>query len=288
MVKHKKPKQNKGGGGGSGMAMPGAPGGGAPAKARPPPGAGQGPQVQLDLPPDGILAARNHFINALGMPQQVLDLRSKKGPVDRLEVAMFLPPNHQPGPAIFVTVGACRRQMPNGKRFEAVMMVKPRPDKALAEMVAHLLTGLAVYPTVHNEDIGPGAVLKSAEEIRASTGMDALVLLPPIPFADKFARFKGPDGTFVELLWALPVYDEEAAFLETHGVAKFYEALEAHQVDTALLGRAPVDLSSPPSKEEPAKVAKPGNGKGAPAAKGAPKGAKPVAKAKPAAKAARK
>jgi hypothetical protein len=205
-----------------------------------------------DLPPPAIMGARNHFKATLGEPASVLDLRGKK-PMERLEVAVF-EPTAQNAPKIFVTCGAAAVPGVGNRRHEFVMMVRPAPDKERTQKIAHLLGALAAYPVKHSAQLSAGAVIHSPQEVGVALGAQALLALPPIPFAPAFGRFSGPQGD-VDLLWVVPVSETEASWAEKNGVKSLYESWQAHGTDLSLLGRPFVDPAKPAPKRAPAPAA---------------------------------
>jgi hypothetical protein len=194
--------------------------------------------MDLDSHPDAQ-SVRRHLVEHLGTPAQILELRGgplPSSPVQTLQLALFAP-NGPEGPVVFATCGACLFTMNDGRRIEAVIILRGVPKQESLEPLHRLLASFAVFAEANDVAIAVGDVVHAADELGAISAMGSLIFLPPLPLIEDFARIPLSDGGEVELMWILPLYATEAQYAIKHGPQALMLLLSGLDLDPLDLDR---------------------------------------------------
>lgn len=193
---------------------------------------------------------RNHYVAHLGAPHDVVELSGNPdpaAPLTRLEVACFAPAGLG-SPVVYATCGVSSATMRDGRRIEALCILRPAPSKEGALALVRLLGRLGLHAATSEAPLAPGSVLRGVEGLEALTPMNLLLALPPLTFVESFHRIRRPDGNAVQLLWVVPVSEEEARYGEVHGPEALVALFAASGVDLSSWRRSPADTSLEPSE----------------------------------------
>ena len=121
--------------------------------------------------------------------------------------------NHE-GVFLYATLGASRRpigEAGSGHRIELYCGVLPDEPS-----VADALALLAAYPGLFTTELGHGHTVPYDEPLWTGTDMKHYLVTRPVePIIEDLAL---PDDSHVEFLTAIPVYSDEIAFKQKHGV----------------------------------------------------------------------
>lgn len=174
--------------------------------------------MDLDQNPD-ILLVRKHLVEHLGPPQEVFEVRGspiKTSPIQALHLSYFAPGGPE-APVVFATCGACLFKMNDGRRVEAMMLLRREPSRDAFSAIHRLLSSFAIFAEANNESVRIGDVVRAPEDLHKFCQMDAILFLPPVPFIETFHRIAITNEELVELVWLLPVYEAEAAYALKYG-----------------------------------------------------------------------
>ncbi len=193
---------------------------------------------QDDVAPE-ILAVRQHLVSHLGAPADVVSIRGNPDPKARLqeiEVATFAPGGTDQ-PVVFATCGVSRIELADGRFVEGMTIVHRMPSKAHTEAIQRLLGSFALFVEQNTQPVGLGDVVRSKDDVEAFSDMEALVFMPPLPFVESFHEFGREDGGEVEMLWVLPVYEDEAQYALDHGPGPLMMLFAAQRLDLTYMKR---------------------------------------------------
>lgn len=174
--------------------------------------------MDLDQNPD-ILLVRKHLVEHLGPPQEVFEVRGspiKSSPIQALHLSYFAPGGPE-APVVFATCGACLFKMKDGRRVEAMMLLRREPSRDAFSSIHRLLSSFAIFSEANNEAVRIGDVVRAPEDLHRFCQMDAILFLPPVPFVESFHRIALTREQQVELIWLLPVFEKEAAYALKYG-----------------------------------------------------------------------
>src|SRR5262245_62034489 len=168
--------------------------------------------MELDRSP-ALLLVRKHLVEHLGPPQEVFEVRGspiKTSPIQALHLSYFAPGGPE-APVVFATCGACLFKMNDGRRVEAMMLLRREPSRDAFSAIHRLLSSFAIFAEANNESVRIGDVVRAPEDLHKFCQMDAILFLPPVPFIETFHRIAITHEELVELVWLLPVYEAEAS-----------------------------------------------------------------------------
>lgn len=174
--------------------------------------------MDLDQNPD-ILLVRKHLVEHLGPPAEVFEVRGspiKTSPIQALHLSYFAPGGPE-APVVFSTCGACLFRMNDGRRVEAMMLLRKEPARDAFAAIHRLLSSFAIFAEANNESVRIGDVVRAPEDLHKFCGMDAILFLPPVPFLETFHKIPITKNEHVELIWLLPVYEAEATYALKYG-----------------------------------------------------------------------
>ncbi len=172
----------------------------------------------LDTHPD-ILLVRKHLVEHLGAPDEVFEISGSPlpdSPIQAMNLAYFAPAGPS-APVVFATCGACFFEMNDGRRVEAIIILRREPEGTAFDAVHRALASFALFSETNNEAIRYGDVVRAKDELSQFCDMDALLFMPPIPFVETFHQTTITKERKVEIVWLLPVYDTEAQYALDHG-----------------------------------------------------------------------
>jgi len=183
-------------------------------------------------PSPEIATVRAHLVQTLGPPLEVLELSgSPDKRLAKLEVATWQPAGPT-GPLIMASCGISRLVMPDGRRMEALMLVRPVPSKDDTAVLVKLLGRFGLLIANATGSIPPGTVIRAPEEMAPVSTMPDLVLLPAITFPPLFRQIKKGDQT-IDIAWLAPVHEIEAQLVESQGGEALMMQFSAYGVDLA-------------------------------------------------------
>jgi hypothetical protein len=192
-------------------------------------------------------AVHAHLVRHLGMPVGMVEMLEprKPRPQDKrlkVDVAAFSPMG--PGStSLLVTVGGCNKVMPNTSFAELFLLVRPGPDKDQLLELALFLRNVVRIPWASGTSLQPGLRVPLEDPPHPLAAFSHLLVTEPRTFKPGFGTvvFKGLQKT-VDLLWLVPIHDEENAYAARHGADALLARWGAQQVDVAVLSRPPALL----------------------------------------------
>lgn len=190
-------------------------------------------------------AVQNHLYAHLGPAGEIETLEGsplEDSPVQRLDLAFFLPEQHIPV-AVFATMGAAAYEMGDGGRMEALMLCRPTPQREAFEPIHGLLSAFATHAEATQTVLDMGDVIPARELLAPISAMQAVLLLPPVPATPALAHLVLPGGTTIDLTWLMPVYDEEADFALREGPEQLMALFALEKLDPCDLARRPLDIT---------------------------------------------
>ena len=158
----------------------------------------------------GPASRRAHF-DVRGLPIRVLVWDSDRNPE---------------GVFLYATVGASRRppgEAQSGHRFELFAGVLPNEPN-----LAGVLSLAAAYPALFGEPLGHGHTVPYDEPLWTGTEMRRMLVARPEQ--EMIGALDLSDGSHVEFLDAVPVYDEEVEYKATHGIERLREMWQRNAV----------------------------------------------------------
>ncbi|MEQ8273738.1 MAG: suppressor of fused domain protein [Deltaproteobacteria bacterium] len=186
-----------------------------------------------------------HLSKHLGRPRRVMTMKkgaSSPSAIRSLTFAQFAPGGPRK-PVVYATVGGCQHRMDDGRRIEAIAIFKAEPRGVQAVAVRELLASVVLTPEACGRALRFGDVVDAPKVFGpAGLRMTAVLVLPPMTFAKPFHRARVGEET-VDLVWAVPVFAEEAAYARAHGTAAFVEQCAAQKVDLTDLKRRAADVT---------------------------------------------
>lgn len=207
--------------------------------------------LDLDAHPD-VLLIRKHLVEHLGPPRAVVEVRGSplpSSPVQALNIAYFAPQGPE-APVVFVTCGASLYTMRDGRRVEAMVLLRREPPPDGFEAVHRLLGAFALFAETHREVVRVGDVVRANDELRQLSSMDAVLFMPPVPFVPAFHRVALGGERTSELIWLLPVYESEAAYALSHGPQALMMLFAAQSLDLTDMHRDEANTLMEPADAE--------------------------------------
>lgn len=184
------------------------------------------------------IRVEEHAAAHLGEPLSSIEMELSPRPgkkITELGVSCFA--SGEGSNVVFATAGAYGCRMSDGRRVEAVMMLKEAPNEAMTEAVSTLLASFVLLS--ERRTLRYGDVVRAPALLRkVKTEMDAMVVLPPMPFAASFQRTSLIEGE-VEWLWLVPLFRGEAKLALTEGAAELVLRLAKEGIDLTDLRRRP-------------------------------------------------
>ncbi len=199
-----------------------------------------------------ILLVRKHLVEHLGPPEEVFEVTGSplpNSPVQALNLAYFAPQGPA-APVVFASCGASLFQMKDGRRVEALVLLRREPQGDAFEAVHRLLGSFALFPEENDEVIQVGDVVKAPEDLTQFCRMDAVLFMPPVPFVPSFHKFALSETESIEMIWLLPVYQQEAEYAIANGPQALMMLFAAQGVDLTEPQRDCADTSTDPKAAE--------------------------------------
>jgi hypothetical protein len=183
----------------------------------------------------------------LGTPAEVFEL--SQNPVEgsaigKLKIAYFTPGGGT-GRVVFATSGAHRARMNDGRRIEAMMILRKEPAGTAFDAVRNLLSTFVLLPEANGRSLRYGDVIRA--DLSAFSVMDALILVPPLVFPDRLHSAKLEDGGTIDFLWLVPVFEEEARYAIKYGPSALMLLTAAQGLDLTDMDRAEANTHAHPS-----------------------------------------
>jgi hypothetical protein len=126
---------------------------------------------------------------------------------------------------IYLTVGASAFPLPSGPadhRFEFFTGLLPARDE-----VANSLAALSLYSVREGVMLAHGHTVPSDVPLWRGSAMSTFLITHPR--SDLLPQLESPDGTKVEFLQAIPIFESERSYKKVHGVDALMECFaEAH------------------------------------------------------------
>lgn len=174
--------------------------------------------MAADQHPD-VLLVRKHLVEHLGQPDEVFEISGSpipNSPVQSLNLAYFAPGGSH-APVVFATCGASLYRMNDGRRVEGLIILRREPNGVGFEGVNKLLGSFALFAESTGQAVRIGDVVRAPNELKQFCQMDAVLFLPPVPFVPQFHQLPVTRNEQVDLVWLLPVYEDEAEYALKHG-----------------------------------------------------------------------
>jgi hypothetical protein len=181
-----------------------------------------------------ITAVRDHLSSFLGSPLKVVsaDMNDPELSFSSVELAMFNAAPDQP--TIFTTCGLANHQTLDGQRRELVFIAQDGLQPSIQSAVFNLLASMVVFAAKAVPPLNYGGMIAAEEELSIITPMGGLIFFPPFILVDEFHSFIAFDGSSVQLLWMVPIYEREADYaaqFEPQILAKLFGANELNLSD---------------------------------------------------------
>ena len=181
-----------------------------------------------------------HYSRYFGEPENMAQFNNPKLP-DVVEIAPSSPKHGW----IYGTVGMSLNPIPyppdwtEDKRERRVeIYIRSTTQKielfgVLIDFVKHLFDERAFMEFGHLLQRNDG------KPVVADSPMTKIILLPPLVEPEKFAAFR-VDEEMVVMLWAIPIHDDEAMFVEEHGWQALVDLFYRQRPNTSDFMRASV------------------------------------------------
>lgn len=196
---------------------------------------------------------------AFGLPDLVFDVPADPrpdAPMHHLHIAGFLP-SGPTGPYVFCTAGASRAPMADGRRVEGMLAFQPAPSEQLKDPILRLLTAFSLHVQNSERPVQFGEVIRAEQDMSELSPMRGLMFAPPVLFNEAAHQLGSPKAP-VELMWLVPIYDEEAQLLLARGATTLLNRFIEEETELLNFSRAPVRLRPKPApKEKPQPEEKP-------------------------------
>jgi len=190
-------------------------------------------------------AVRNHLASFLGPPTQVLtaELHEPSLPFASVELAHFNAAPNQP--SIFASCGLANNQILDGRRMELLFIAQNGTQDHVRECAFNLLASMVSFAATAVPPLNYGGMIAAGEYLSSISPMEGLVFFPPFILVNAFHGFAAPDGSPVQLLWMVPIYESEADYAaqyEPRALANLFGVNELNLTDLQR-PQANVDMS---------------------------------------------
>jgi hypothetical protein len=182
----------------------------------------------------------------LGAPTETIELSKNplpRSPIKKLRIGYFAPQ----GPSsrvVLATSGAHKYRMQNGRRIEAMMVLRKEPAGPAFDAARKLLSTFVLMPEAKRRSIRHGDIIRA--DLSGFCLMDALLVVPPLLFPRKLHRAKLANDT-VDNLWLVPVFESEAKYALAHGAQALMMLFAAQGLDLTDPQRAEANTHVDPS-----------------------------------------
>lgn len=196
---------------------------------------------------------QQHLVKYLGPPTNVVNVSGSPipdSPISSLNIAYFAPQGDQ-APVAFATSGIYQFQMQDGRRLEALMLLRGAPDPTGIEAIQRLMAQFALF-IQSSAPVQPGDVVGAEEELAHFSDMDTVLFLPPIPFVPEFHRAQIAENDWVDLIWLVPVFTHEAEYGVQHGSQALMMLFAAQNLDLTDPRRNKANTAMSPEQAEQA------------------------------------
>jgi Suppressor of fused protein (SUFU) len=142
------------------------------------------------------------------------------------------------GVNLYVTLGASAHPMKGrdgAHRLEFFVGLRPAKDE-----VASPLAALALYPQRENVEVDHGHTIPADGPLWPGTEMRRFLVVRPI--VEIIPAVAAPDGSHVEFLQAIPMFESELAYKTEHGAEALLSRWEASRVSFWDPDRSPEPL----------------------------------------------
>ena len=193
-----------------------------------------------------ISAVRDHLTTFLGAPSRVLNLQLNNPdlPFESLEIAIFNEENEHP--TILSTCGLCQNQILDGRRMELLFIVDDHGNSAVLEALVDTLGTLSVFAATAVPPLNYGGMLGAREQLETISPMDGVIFFPPFMLVNEFHGFEAPDGSPIQFLWVVPIYEDEAEYADEHGPRELANLVGANQINLTDLERPMANVEMTP------------------------------------------
>jgi hypothetical protein len=198
-----------------------------------------------------LQTVRQHFLRHFGQPGEVLEVNQADGAEnqEKLQLACF--GDGHTHPWIYATCGASTEEMPDGRRVEGVVILSGDLSEEQIAGVHHLLVSFASFPTRKGIAIRFGDVVEARQEVRKFSSMDGVLFLPPLPVKQEARVLSVPNGPVVELIWLVPIFENEALYSMSTGIAPLMKLFADQNLNLTLPDRFPARLDDKAGPKRP-------------------------------------
>ncbi len=168
-------------------------------------------------------AVRDSYLAQWGEPSRKASFR-----VDEFEMEVFKwnAAANPEGVNLYATIGASARPIVGrdpSHRIEFFIVLLPARDE-----IASPLAALALYPTREGVALDHGHTVPADEPLWPGTEMRLFLVLRPI--GDIISPLELPDGTHVEFLQAIPIFETELAYKAANNAEALLQLWEESRV----------------------------------------------------------
>lgn len=141
---------------------------------------------------------------------------------------------------IFLTVGLSRHELriSNEKKVRQELIL-PVSGVGLSEIIVSVLLFVCELILKEHGALLRGQVIRLPRGAAKKLGFEAVYCAIPVFLEDAFATFEGTQPPTV-IVWSVPIFESEAAFIDAHDWDKFEDLLEEKDPDLFSLGREPI------------------------------------------------
>lgn len=138
---------------------------------------------------------------------------------------------------VYMTVGLSRHELVIGENKKVRQeLVLPIQGTSESDAVVSLLLALCEQILNHHLGLLRGQVLRLSTDEARVLGFEAVYCALPVFLDPTFATFRGSEPPTV-IVWVVPIYSSEAAFVDAHGWSAFEELLESKDANLLLADR---------------------------------------------------
>jgi hypothetical protein len=150
----------------------------------------------------------------------------------------------------FSTIGLSRYELTiSDKKDVRQELIFPVSGKYSFETISSCLLFICDLILEDHTAILRGQVIKFPKEGAKKLGFDAIYCAIPVFMEDSFATFSDSNPPTV-IVWLMPIYKDEADFIESNGWEKFEDVLGRKNPDLFVLGRNTVIERSQKSRRK--------------------------------------
>ncbi len=194
-----------------------------------------------------VLKVQEHLVGTLGPPTELFDVAPDPSDDGAFALSLaYFAPQGPAAPVVFGSCGAALHRMSDGRRIEGLILMHQAPAPSAFEGVQRLLAQFAAFPRANPEPLQFGDVVRAQGMLQDFCKMDAVLFMPPVPFAPEFHTVGLSPEEQIEFVWLLPVFEAEAEYAMQHGPQALLMLFTAQGLNLTDLGRPHADTQVSP------------------------------------------